>query len=538
MKTFTDVHTWTGLGAGLALFIAFYAGALTVFHHELYEWDSWSPDSVSAQHYDEAQQLIDMAVATNPAVVENLRVELSGRSEPQHLVRSFKRKEEGGFERFEYRLTDDRTLDTSLENAHLSSFVYRLHYTAGIPNVQRIGMYTLGFICVLYGLALVSGVVIFLPNFLRDLFIVRKGKNLKRFWLDAHNVIGMLSLPWHIMFAWSSALLAIGALMLAPFQFLVFEEDLLALAGPELGVVQSEGPSGISGAPLSVSELIANAKDAAPAMEPNYLRYEHYGDSNGRVTLYGPVDSDTLLSFATVTLNSHTGELLALSEPDTASAGYTFYRGMFTLHFADFGGDLVRWVYFLLSMAGAFLFYSGNLLWVEARRRRRSPEQPGNAVFLARLNSGVCVGCMAGISAAFVGSRLLMEHADRIALTEWVYYAVFLASVGWTLWRPVASGARELLWLCAGLTMAIPLADAWVLGMPPWRSLMQGEWVLFTVQTLAIVFALAFLQMAQAVKRRAEKGPRNSVWSELRQEEDTAGLAVPIDAAAKTGTML
>ena len=32
VRTFTVVHTWTGLMAGFALFVAFYAGALTVFH--------------------------------------------------------------------------------------------------------------------------------------------------------------------------------------------------------------------------------------------------------------------------------------------------------------------------------------------------------------------------------------------------------------------------------------------------------------------------------------------------------------------------
>ena len=33
LRTFTTVHTWTGLLAGFALFIAFYAGALTMFFH-------------------------------------------------------------------------------------------------------------------------------------------------------------------------------------------------------------------------------------------------------------------------------------------------------------------------------------------------------------------------------------------------------------------------------------------------------------------------------------------------------------------------
>ena len=44
----------------------------------------------------------------------------------------------------------------------------------------------------------------------------------------------------------------------------------------------------------------------------------------------------------------------------------------FALHFATFGGDVVRVCYFLLGVAGAFLFYSGNLLWISQSQSRCS----------------------------------------------------------------------------------------------------------------------------------------------------------------------
>jgi uncharacterized iron-regulated membrane protein len=40
LRTFTTVHTWVGLVAGFALFVAFYAGALTLFHHDLPLWQT------------------------------------------------------------------------------------------------------------------------------------------------------------------------------------------------------------------------------------------------------------------------------------------------------------------------------------------------------------------------------------------------------------------------------------------------------------------------------------------------------------------
>ena len=39
-RTFQTVHTWTGLMAGFALFVAFYAGALTVFHDDIAIWQN------------------------------------------------------------------------------------------------------------------------------------------------------------------------------------------------------------------------------------------------------------------------------------------------------------------------------------------------------------------------------------------------------------------------------------------------------------------------------------------------------------------
>src|SRR3546814_1449420 len=56
LRTFTAVHTWTGLVAGFALFVAFYAGAITVFHHELPAWQSRAVAEQSLQPPDETDR--------------------------------------------------------------------------------------------------------------------------------------------------------------------------------------------------------------------------------------------------------------------------------------------------------------------------------------------------------------------------------------------------------------------------------------------------------------------------------------------------
>lgn len=520
IKTYLDVHTWTGLAAGMALFIAFYTGAITVFMHELEAWDSYSNSVASAQSFTKAQRLVDQVLVEDPAAAPNMRLYPSQPGHPENVVRWFERLEDGTFETHEYRLNEADSLNAQVDNAHLAGFVYRLHYTAGLPS--SFGLYVLGIVCLIYGIALVSGVIIFLPNFLRDLFIIRPAQtNRKRFWLDTHNVVGVLSLPWHVMFAWSSAVLAIGAFFLVPFQYLVFDEDMAELLGPELGRVAPLEPTGQAAPMLSVTELLAIARREAPSLEPRQLRYANTGDRNGTVTIYGTVATKTLDTNASVTLNMSSGEVLNVTHPETSSAGATFYDGLIALHFVSFGGFTAKWVYFILGLAGAFLFYSGNLLWVETRRKRRRPAQPRNTLFLARLNSGVCIGCMAGVSAAFLASRGFADLANRPELTEMAYFGVFFAAIAWSFLRPVASGTRDVLYATAVLTALIPVFDGVLIDMPIWQSAANGHWVLLIVDGLAILAAVAFWKMARGVQRRARYGATNSVWSEHRQEAIT-----------------
>jgi uncharacterized iron-regulated membrane protein len=452
-------------------------------------------------------------VLRDPGAASAFRLYPSSDDHPGHSLYWFERLKDGNSETHYYRLTDSGELRTQEDTAHLASFIYRLHYTAGLP--RSFGLYVLGIVCLIYGIALISGLIVFLPNWLKDLFVVRDSSNNKRFWLDAHNVVGVISLPWHFMFAWSSAVLALGILFLAPFQFLVFEEDLTELFGKELGVISSLEPAGNEGPALSVDEIMAIAERESPGMELTQIRFSNYRDANGTVSVFGQIEAGTLTPNARVTMNVSTGEVLEVLHPSKASLGATFYNGLIALHFVSFGGFLAKWVYFFLGLAGAFLFFSGNLLWIETRRKRRQFEQPATGRFLARLTMGVCLGCIAGVSAAFLASRGLAELPDRADLTEMAYYAVFFASILWVFAKPVAVGARDLLYLSALLTILIPVFDLLLVGQSIWRNAFTEHWPLLIVDLLALMGALAFWKMGRRVSIRAETGDPNSVWADV-----------------------
>ena len=502
LRTFISVHTWVGLIAGFGLFIAFYAGAVTLFHEELHAWETPLPQVAQQDTPQHApQQLIDAVLQQHPKARDAFYVRLPSGFAPQMVLE---------FDERHFRLDASGKLEEFQERSQLVDFIYRLHYTAGLP--RSWGIYVLGVICILYGLALASGVIIYAPTFFKDLFALRIGKNIKRMWQDAHNAIGMLSLPFHLMYAWSSAILALGLILLAPFQYLIFDGKLLQLVGPDISAAAPPKASGVAAPLAPASQLIAEVQRAAPGIEVETLSYRHAGDASAQVQVYGHMHQKTVADMGAVVLNASSGKIERVVTPENFSPGTRFLRSLQALHFGSFGGLAVRWMYFVLGVAGAFLFYSGNLLWIEARRKRQQQVQPRSGKLMAQATLGVCLGCVAGVSAVFLANKL--APAGQLPLWEArSYYAMFFACVLWAFARPPARAAHELLKLCAVLTLAVPLAHWWSSGVNPLLALLSGDGVVVGVALVSLLFAVGYWKMARAVLQRGRHGDPHSVWA-------------------------
>ncbi|KQO49853.1 PepSY domain-containing protein [Sphingomonas sp. Leaf257] len=196
-------------------------------------------------------------------------------------------------------------------------------------------------------------------------------------------------------------------------------------------------------------------------------------------------------------------------------AWFAAVTSFFTLHFGSFGGAPVRWSYFLLGLAGAFLFYSGNLLWIESRRRK---ERMSGAVaqtratrILGSLTVGVPLGCIAGISLTIAATKWLPANEGNLA--AWhsrIYYLSFVAAVIWALVHGAARSGSELLWLAAAATAAIPLTT---LLSPLLAQGWSHAGASRLVDLVAILGTSGFAIMARAARRRSVAGPRDSVWA-------------------------
>ncbi len=515
LRTYTTLHTWVGLVAGFALFVAFYAGAITVFHHELQFWQSPHAVERPQETLADAQQLLDDVLALHPEARKHVGMLFPGGEHPDVAI--YWQDAKGAWQ---FATRDDVQGSAEPPQAALSELVNALHFSLGIPVA---GTYLMGIVSLLYGIALVSGLVIHLPKLMQDLFALRPGRNLKRFWQDAHNVIGVLSLPMHVMFAVTGAMLCLLFITMAALNPLIYRSELmgaLPAAFDTAPIKPAAGQSAPQGqlAMWHTRSIEVAREQGLQDFEPAYLKLANSGDANAVVEVTGEAPG-TLGPLGSVALDANTGELLATQLPGQRDANHAAISSAYALHFGEYGNAWVKWMYFLLGLGGAFLFYSGNLLWIESRRKRRQVLQGRAQVNLARATVGVCIGVCVAISVAFIATQLLEMRAlnqslDVGAGITWACFITWALCVAWAALRPPVRAAQELLWAAAVTTALIPVAHGVATGWWFWKSAAAGHWNLFFVDIVALAMAFGFASLARATARRARTGEANSVWAD------------------------
>lgn len=509
LRTFQIVHTWTGLIAGFALFVAFYAGALTVFHDDIATWQN--PPWRSARDADiPISTLIERLVTQYPQTKDDFGIVLP--KDASHAAYAY------WLDKGDTRFATYSEMASPRDEANrgdLADFIYALHDSLGLPVV---GLYLMGIVSVLYGLALISGLLIHLPRLVSDLFAMRVSHNLKRLWQDAHNAIGVVSLPFHIIFAVTGSILCLFTITLAALNTITFDGKLYGAFASATSTAPTVSASHVSATMLAPAVLVERAKQAAVAgnvsnFNPDYLHYTLYGDRNAIVEVRG-LSQHTLGTYGTVALSAVDGRVLTTHVGTTHTINGISNSAMYGLHFGSFGGRIVRWLYFVLGLAGAFLFYSGNLLWIESRRKRRHIHQPRRTYVMARATLGVCIGTCLSISGAFaatLATRYISIDADLAQRTT--CYALFLGACTYAFMRPVPRTAIELLSATSVLTTAVACADllgnanAWLNPSFPQAHVVLG------VDVTGLALGLVFAALARAAARRARNGDPHSVWA-------------------------
>lgn len=514
IKVYKDVHIWIGIVCGLMLFIAFYAGAVTMFEQPLQRWATPPSQLAPAPPLADAETLLAAVVAAHPEAARRYRIVVAPTpEEPARVIWATRGERPRQFIEYGASFAADGSLQVErLRKTPAAELVDRMHQLVGLPMPDAPARWVMGAVALAYAVALLSGLIVLLPTLAKDVFALRAGKNIKRMWLDAHNALGIFSLPFHLVIALTSVVFAFHD----PF----YDTQAKVLYGGQIDWGQhEEAPRGT--APLPASELLARANAQLPGFEVFNFSFTRDADGHLEAGITGlDVRRGTRgRTWMRTHLDPYTGSIDTHDLPGHMDGWDEAVNAFFALHFGSYGGNPVRWLYVAMGLAGALLFYTGNLLWVESRRRRRKGAetvvQKRSARVLGCLTVGVALGSVAGISATLAAAKWLPARVDD--LESWhqaIYYLVFFAAVAWAFVRGSGRGAVELLWACAVLTLAIPLsslAGLWGLG-GSWSH--PGSW---PVDLTALLAVPVFACLARRTRRRVLHGHADSVWAASAQ---------------------
>ena len=512
LRTYQSIHTWTGITTGLLLFIAFFAGALTMFKSPITQWavpENHVLPAISVGQYDE---LVQQATAQYEAANNGFTLHFDQHHSPMTWY------EQGGgrglsidshLRQASFNKEGELVSVANQQNL-LGDLIDQLHRTAGIPGKaghEDIGVLLLGVASALYFIALVSGVIFLLPTLVKSFFSLRQKKGANRFWLDTHNLIGITSLPFHLLIAWTVVVFAFHDMLYGGLSLIYGDEPMFDRNGGSKQV-------------YSVAELppVERYFEAVGDMVEGYdivsLTFADLATPRARLSIEVAGDGKLQRAAETDIIAMHPFTLdvtySTLSIPENGAFG-PLVKSFFALHFGNFANDTGRWIYFLLGMMGAILFYTGNLLWLEKRRQKQA-KQSRSVTIMAKLTIGVCLGSVLGVATSILASKWLYLAGVDINLGYInVYYGVFIASLGFAFWQGAAKSAIALQALIAATCLGVPLTTLFTALFSHnthWH--VAGGTLL--VDVMALVFAWIFFRAARKTRQRAYQGEPDSIW--------------------------
>jgi uncharacterized iron-regulated membrane protein len=504
-QTMSDLHIWVGLLLGWVLYAMFLTGTVSYFKDELSQWmrpelphQAQVPDAAAV-----AQRVADaLAVAAPGSPQWSMRMPDARNNSVDVFWRTAQR--EPGRRGFNEAHLDPATgAKIAARETMGGDFFYRFHFQFHYMPVPW-GRWLAGLAAMFMLVAIVSGVITHKKIFI-DFFTFRWGKG-QRSWLDAHNALSVFGLPFHLMITYTGLVTLMAMYMPWGQQAAIKTPAERQQLSAELRAFVPPGkPSGIAAPLAPVDAMVRQAQAAWGAGNVGRVAITHPGDAASRVAVSRGDAGRVSMSPQAMLFEGTTGKLLETRDrvgPAAETRGV-----LYALHLGRFSDLALRWLYFIVSLAGTAMVGTGLVMWTVKRRAKLAdPARPHFGFWLVeRLN----IASIAGLSLAMAGfvwaNRLLpVQLEQRGAWEVHVFFIVWGAALLHALLRPAKRAWTEQLWAAAAALALLPVLGAFTTDRPLWQSLADGDWV-FAGIDLAL-WALAALHAVLAVRTARHRG--------------------------------
>ncbi|MDZ4370771.1 MAG: PepSY-associated TM helix domain-containing protein [Phenylobacterium sp.] len=518
-QSMTWLHTWSGLLVGWVLYFIFVTGTLGYFYVEIDRWMRPElPLASAALPLEASAAKVDAFLRAEAADAGYWRISLPAGRQLRQLDAIWGNGDTayGGVvgER-PYAPADDLFAEPVEPRATQGGYgLYRMHWKLHyLP--QMLGVFIVGFCTMAMLVALITGVIAHKRIF-ADFFTFRPRKG-QRSWLDVHNLMGVLSLPFLIMITYSG-------LVFYTVTYVPSGLDAAFGSDPDGYWRQIEPNLDIPapGAPAAMRPLAGFVRAATTQWDghpPDMLIVLNPLRDNARVVAFHSGQGTVLRDV---------GERLVFDGPSGALSGretagrsgpHATYSALLGLHEGVFADTLLRWLYFASGLLGCAMVATGLVLWTVKRRAKRGPsgEEGFGHRLVECLNIGTIAGLPVAVAAYFWANRLLpAAFAER---QPWEFHALFAVwglMLVYPAFRPGRRAWAEELGLAAAAIGLLPLVNLLTTDRHLGVTVPAGDWALAGFDLTALALALGFAAAARLAARNPAPIPRR------RRDKDAA----------------
>jgi uncharacterized iron-regulated membrane protein len=390
------------------------------------------------------------------------------------------------------------------------------------------GLGGLGFL-----IASITGVIVHKKIFRNFFTFRRNAKGAQTRWLDAHNALGVLAWPFHVM-------IVLSGLMF--YCYLYIPTGMMTAARypapPRAGGGGFVAGSGITlwgrirtGMPGSYQDGVPDPGNPASTVPLTDLFSQAQAamGSISTFTVISPNRDNEVVRFTsghdqaitfttdTMTINGATGGVIA--PPGNRVNAVQKLTNVFAgIHFAFYGGHAMRWLYFLCGASGTLMVAVGLVLFTKKRRAMaHSPAAARFYEFVDRMNVAAVGGSLFACAAYFWAIRLLPASLSdpeqtfpggvyatlnivpfsQATRTEWEMYIFWFAWIGAALHafaRAPRKAWTEQLAASGALCIGLPAIGYLVPNCDIGSMIAAGDWkmVAFDLTGLSIGLMLAW----------------------------------------------
>lgn len=483
------MHTWGGLIAGGLIFFVFFTGSLVVFEQTIDRW--MMPETrVDTSSKDVGFEGVFQSLQREHTLGSG-SVFLYPPSPRQPLYAAHFHDADGTDRHVFIKRDGSPVADT--ESFGASEFFFPLHYSLhfGAFGMATLGYWIIGLAGMVVLAMVVSGVIVH-RRLLRDLFSFRMERSRGRTLLDAHNVSGVMSLPFVIFMAFTGVAIFVYTYM--PVNVLASYPDSETFFHDVLPHVDRE-PAGTPADRVSLDAIVERARAVWDGGEVMVLGVHHAGDANAYVAAYKDTPRQIGYDYERLDFDATNGELLHHQRLGPAMQAYQFLTG---LHIVVADSWALRWLYFLMGIAGCVVIATGFLVWLDKRIA-----QSGQAGY--RLAQAVGSASTLGLVLATLG----MLAANRLIPTAWddraylevgVFFGLWLASLAFGWAQPGARGLyRQLVAVALGAA-ALPVLNAVTTGDALPLTIARGQWAIAGMDLTLLATALCAAVAARSMR--------------------------------------